>query len=148
MSSKIGNFYLQQTKIFENNSFSNRYHHCTTLPCENGGGRGGGGGNREPNVAEIKQRNLAVSLVATDHNYCRIRSKSFECEGRLAVSKQQGSIRMETLPKSISISLLEEGNAQNRLVYIKAVSPTTTVLCVETRPFQSGNRCPTTIWGN
>ena len=23
-SSKIGNFYLQQTKIFENNSFSNR----------------------------------------------------------------------------------------------------------------------------
>ena len=136
-SSKISTFDLQQTKIFESSSFSNRQHHCTTLPCENGG-------NREPNVTEIKQRNLAVSLETPDHNYCRIPSKFFECGGRLAVSKQQGPIRMETLPKSISASLPEEGNAQNRFVCIKAVSPTTPVLCLETRPFQSGDRCPTT----
>ena len=36
-SSKIITFHLQQTKIFESSSFSNRQHHCTTLPCENGG---------------------------------------------------------------------------------------------------------------
>ena len=36
-SSKISTFDLQQTKIFESSSFSNRQHHCTTLSCENGG---------------------------------------------------------------------------------------------------------------
>ena len=36
-SSKISTFDLQQTKIFESSAFSNRQHHCTTLPCENGG---------------------------------------------------------------------------------------------------------------
>ena len=35
--SKISTFDLQQTKIFENGSFTNRQHHCTTLPSENGG---------------------------------------------------------------------------------------------------------------
>ena len=39
-SSEISTFDLQQTKIFESSSFSNRQHHCTTLPCENGGGTG------------------------------------------------------------------------------------------------------------
>ena len=133
-------FDLQQTKIFESSSFLNRQHHCTTLPCENGG-------NREPNVTEIKQRNLAVSLETPDHNYCGIPSKFFECGGRLQVSKQQGLIRMETLPKSISTSLPEDGNAQSRFVYIKAVSPTTPVLCLETRTFQLGDRCPTADLG-
>ena len=82
---------------------SNRQHHSTTLLCEIWG-RGG------PNVTEIKQRNLAAT---PDHNYCRITSKFFEYGGRLVVLKQQGPIRMETLPKSISASLPEEGNAQN-----------------------------------
>ena len=49
---------------------------------------------------------------------------------------------METLPKSISASLPEEGNAQNRFVWMKAVSTITLALCLETRPFQSGNRHP------
>ena len=80
-SSKISTFDLQQTKIFEGSSFSNRQPHYTTLPCENEG-------NREPNVTEIKQRNLAVSLETLDCNYWRILSKFFECGGRLAVSKQ------------------------------------------------------------
>ena len=81
-SSKISIFDLQQTKILQSSSFSNRQHHCTTLPCENGG-------NREPNVTEIKQRNLAVSLETPDQYYCKIPSKFFECRGRLeiAVSK-------------------------------------------------------------
>ena len=99
-SSKISTFDLQRTKIFYISSFSNRKHHCTTLPCENGG-------NREPNVTEIKQKNSAVSLETPDHNDCSIPSKLFECGGRLAVSKEQGPIRMETLPKSISASLSE-----------------------------------------
>ena len=54
---------------------------------------------------------------------------------------------METLPKSISVSLPEERNVQNRLVCIKAISPTTPVLCLETRSFQPGNRCPTADLG-
>ena len=54
---------------------------------------------------------------------------------------------LETLAKSISTSLLEEGNTQSRFVCIKAVSSTTTVLCLETRLFQSGDRCPTTDLG-
>ena len=33
------------------------------------------GGNRELNVTEIKQRNLAVSLETPDHNYCTISTK-------------------------------------------------------------------------
>ena len=59
------------------------------------------GGNRKSNVTEIKQRTLTVSLEKPDQNYCRIPSKSVKCGGRLAVSKQQGTIRMETLPKNI-----------------------------------------------
>ena len=35
-SNKISTFDLQQIKIFESSSFSNRQHHCPTLPCENG----------------------------------------------------------------------------------------------------------------
>ena len=93
------------------------------------------GENREPNVTEIKQRNLAVSIETPDHNYCRIPSTLFECVGRLAVSKQQEPIRMETLPKSISTSLSEEGNHQSRFACIKAISPTTPILCLETGPF-------------
>ena len=65
----------------------------------------------------------------------------------MAVSKQQGTIRMETLPKSISTSLPEKGNAQNRFVCINTVSPNTPVLCVKTRPFQSEDRCPTAELG-
>ena len=93
-------FELQQTKIFESSSFSNRQHRCTTLPS---------------NVTKIKQRNLAASLETPDHNYCRIPSKFFEC----------GS----------------------RSVCIKTVSPTTLVHCLETWPFQSGDRYPTTDLG-
>ena len=51
---------------------------------------------------------------------------------------------METLSKSISASLAEEGNAQHRFVSIKTVSPTRPVLCLEKTPFQSRNICPTT----
>ena len=54
---------------------------------------------------------------------------------------------LETLAKSISTSLPEEGNSQSRFVCIMAVSSTTTVLCLETRLFQSGDRCPTTDLG-
>ena len=73
-SSKISTFDLQQTKILESSSFSNRKHYSTTLPCENRR-------NKEPNVIEIKQRIMAVSLESPDHNYCRIPSKFFECGG-------------------------------------------------------------------
>ena len=69
--SKISTFDLQQIKIFESSSFSNRQQ------------------KGEPNDTEIKQRNLAVSLETPDHNYCRIPSKIFDCGGRLAFSKQQ-----------------------------------------------------------
>ena len=61
----------------------------------------------------------------------------------MAVSKQQGPIRIKTLRKSVSASLPEKENAQSRFVSIKDVSPTTPVLCLETRPIQSGERCPT-----
>ena len=99
-SSKVSTFDLQQTKFFESSSFSNRQHDCTTLPSENGRR------NRELNVTEIKQRNFVVSLETSDHNYCRIPSKFFECGGRLAVSKQQGHFKIETLSKSISTSII------------------------------------------
>ena len=61
----------------------------------------------------------------------------------MAVSKQQGPIRMEALPKNISTSLPEEARAQSRFISIKAVSPTTQVFFLETRPFQSGDKRPT-----
>ena len=61
-NSKVSTFDIQQTKVFERSSFSNRQYHCTTLRCENGG-------DREPNVTEFKQRNLAVLLETPDHNY-------------------------------------------------------------------------------
>ena len=91
----------------------------------------------------MKQRNLEVSLETPDQNYCRTPSKFFESRSRLAVSKQQGLIRMETLSKSISTSLPEERNAQSRSLCVKAVSPTTPEFSLETRSFQSGYRCPT-----
>ena len=39
-NSKVSTFDIQQTKVFERSSFSNRQYHCTTLRCENGGGAG------------------------------------------------------------------------------------------------------------
>ena len=104
-------------------------------------------GDREPNFIEIKQRNLAVSLETPDGSYCRIPSKFFDCGGMLAVSKHQVPIRMETLTKSFSTSLPEEGNDQKIFVCIKAVSTTTSVLCLDTRSFHSGDRCATVDLG-
>ena len=49
--------------------------------------------------------------------------------------KRLGPIGMEILPKSISTSLPEQGNAQSRFVCITAVSQTTQALCLETQPF-------------
>ena len=94
-SSKISTFDLQQTKIFESSSFSNRQHHCTTLPCENGG-------NREPNVTEIKQRNLTVSLETPDRIHCRIPSKFFECGGlKTAGTHQNRNFAQKYFNKSV-----------------------------------------------
>ena len=87
---------------------------------------------------------MTVSLETPDCNYCQIPSKFFECGDRLAVLKQQGPIRMETLPKSIWTSLPEEGDAQSRFACIKAVSSTTLVPCLETQSCQSEGRCLTT----
>ena len=62
-------------------------------------------------------------------------------------SLETAATHQKTLPKSISTSLPEERNAQSRSLCIKAVSPTTPVLCLETRSFQSGDRCPATDLG-
>ena len=54
-SSKISTFDLQQAKILESSSLSNRQHPCSTLPCENVGNWG-------TNTADkVEQRNFAVS---------------------------------------------------------------------------------------
>ena len=78
-SSKISTFELQQAKILESSSFSNRQHPCSTLPCENVRIWG------TNTTDKVEQRNFAVSLKAPDNSYCRIPSKFFECGGRLAV---------------------------------------------------------------
>ena len=90
---------------------------------------------------------MAVSLETPDGSYCRIPSKFFDCGGMLAVSKHQVPIRMETLTKSFSTSLPEEGNDQKIFVCIKTVSTTTSVLCLDTRSFHSGDRCATADLG-
>ena len=64
---------------------------------------------------------------------------------KAAGTHKNESFAQQSLP--ISTSLPEEGNAQRRFVSIKAVSPTTPVLCLVTQPFQSGDRCPTTDLG-
>ena len=78
-SSKSSTFDLEQAKILESSSFSNRQHPCSTLPCENMGNWG-------TNTADkVEQRNFAVPPKASDGSYCRIPSKFFECGGRLTV---------------------------------------------------------------
>ena len=78
--------------------------------------------------------------------------------------KHQITIPAEYLPSSLNVEadwqsrntkdpskwklcpkVFQQGDAQSRFVCIKAVSPTTPVLCLET--FQSGHRCPTTDLG-
>ena len=140
-SSKVSFFTLQQTKILESSWFSNRHRHCTTLPCENGG-------NKESNVTEIKQRNLTVSLETPDQNYCRIPIKFFECGGRLAVSKKQGPIRMETLPKSVLASLPEERNTQSRFFASRLSHQLPQYFAWKRKPLSQGTDALQQIWGN
>ena len=128
-SIKIITFDFQLTKIFESSLFSNRQHHCTTLPCKNG----------------VTGNQMLLKLSKEIWQYLLKRQIAFTAEYlpitlNVEVSKQQGPIKIENLPKSISTSLPGEGNAQNRFVCIKAVSPTTSVFCLETRPFRSGNK--------
>ena len=104
------------------------------------------GGNRETNFTEIRERNLTISRETPDHKYFRKPFKFLECGGRVAASKQQGLIKMETLPKHFNKSARWK-NTQSRFVCIKAVLPATLVLCLGIWPFKSRDRYPTTDLG-
>ena len=100
MCGKISPFDLQQIKLFETSSFSNRQQHCAALSCQNKG-------TREPNVPEIKQINLAVSLETPDHNYCRVTPNLLQRQSRLTVvepvsSHQNGDFAQKYFNKSVT----------------------------------------------
>lgn len=115
-------------------SHSNRQHNGSCLSIENGGYKG-------PETSQSEQRNLELFNFTSDHNYSRIHSKQVECEGRLAVSSQQGLLGMEARPIDFQKYMSESRDTRDRSVCLETIKSDSKILCLETRSLQHSNRC-------
>ena len=76
-----------------------------------------------------------------DHNYRKIPAKLPKCGGRLGVKEPRGHFRVETASQNIPSNLLNKKDSRDRLTCIPVVTAASKVLCLETRPIESGYRC-------
>ena len=102
-----------------------------------------GGHNFMGNV-QFGKRNMGVFTALGDHTYCRVSSQFTKCISRLGISKHQGQLRMETLPKCLQKGVSNIWSTSDRSLCKPSVTPSPEVLFLETRPIQSRDRCNAT----
>ena len=90
---------------------------------------------------------MGLSAIKKDHNYCRVPTRSFECDSRLGVPQFSRQERLETFPRSICKNLSEIRYSQYRPFCILNVSSTPNLHGLEARSGKSGNQCHVSTMG-
>lgn len=97
------------------------------------------GGYQRPKFNQDKRGNLELLDIRRDHDYCRTSSREIKYESRLAISLQQGFLRVETVTTNIQPSLYEAGFPRD--FCFPPFSSAAPLLCVASGHTQFGNRC-------
>ena len=124
--SRAGNKDVHQGSQTHINSHEDRQYIGPLLPCKNGG-------HQKPKDAGHCQKNMALSVVAQDHDYCGMDSLPSEHLGRLGIQERLRLSRVETVPTGIPIDVSGNGTARLRSIRIKDVSPGQSLLQLEGR---------------
>lgn len=108
---------IHQRKIIDTHTSPGR-HDCLSLPNKN---------RRHPEQASPRhqQNYLTVSIIQTDHHYCRLGTLQIESEDGLGV-KGIDKRREETFVTDISQDHKSTGRTKNRPVSIETIQSTTT----------------------
>ena len=104
------------------------------------------GGYAQSRAFENKQFSLALSAVSWNHHYSRIFTKQIECPRRLGVSKCQGSLRLETASKRVSVHNKTFSISSSGPLYIQTVPSTSTIRCMETQSKQLATDAMQQCW--
>ena len=116
---------------------SNGQYDCAVILSQNGG--------HSQQGADIPCKgNLGFSSVKTDHNYCRVSARGFECPGRQGVKAFPGFERMVALPPIIPENLPEIRSPGHGFVCLQTVSPNPSIHGVEARSRQPSHGCSPT----
>ena len=104
---------------------SNEQHSRSNLSFKDGKDK------QQGNFRSIK-RDLGIAKIKTDHDYCRVPTRSYECNLKLGVKELARQKQMETFTNSVSGYFPEMRNSSNRSFSVKNFSPDSSLLCVET----------------
>ena len=124
VGSGVSNKNINKTPQTILNSHENRQHFSTVLHSEDGG-------HQKPSYARHIQKDLALSSITQDHDYCRMDPISPEHNSRLGVEKCLRLSGVEALPQGVPINLSSEGSARFRSVRIKDLSSGQSLLQLE-----------------
>ena len=126
-SSRTSDQNLHQISQAQVSSHEDRQHYGPFLPGKNGR-------DQEPSHDRDRQKNLGIPSATWDHNYYRMDSISSKRDSGLGIQECNRFRRMETVPSRVSVNLSSDGPARDRPVCIQDISPTTTILQLESRP--------------
>ena len=101
----------------------------------------GGRGGKKLGFSWIKQINLGLSHIKTDHSYCRAPTRNFENGGRLRVQKCRNLKRMGVEQGNLPKGLLKRRQTRDRSLCLESVETTKKIHILENRPIQHGERC-------
>ena len=132
--SRAGNQNFHKGERSDINPPKSGQYHCTPLPCQNGG-------NKEPDINRDNKQDMGFSIIQRDHSYSRLCPIRTECHSRLGVQEHLGFQRMETTPQNFPETLQQIGEATDRFVCFKNISPTPKVHEQEIRPRQRSHKC-------
>lgn len=105
------------------------------------------GGYPERNFARTKSKDLELSSIQEDHNYCGILTRKVEQDSRLGVEECQGLQRVETQSRGFQTDHSDFGVSRSRSLCISSVASTSIVRVVETRPILSQGGCFSDVLG-
>ena len=140
-NSKISFFDLQQTKIFESSSFSNRQHHCHTQFCENDRKRN----QRLLNLSkEIWQYLLKHEITVT----AKYLSSSLNVEADWQSQNSRGSSEWKLCPKVFQHVCQKRGMPKVDLLASKLIHQLAQYFAWKQDPFSQGADALKQICGN
>ena len=99
-----------------------------------------GGGDSQHATTSLSQRDLGLSFVSADHDYCRVYSQSSECNSRQGIQRTSGLERVEVITSDISESMSSSGYSRYRSVCLPHITSSSRLYGMETRFGEHCNR--------
>ena len=133
--SRAGNQNLHKGERSDINPLKSGQYHCTPLS------RQIGGGDKEPDINRDNKEDMGFFIMQRVHAYSRICHIRTECNSRLGVQEHLGLQRMETTSQNFPANMRKIGEATDRSVCFKNISPTPKIHEQEIRPWQRSHKC-------